>query len=213
MRGKIRLLLGALALLVVVVLAWFFLLNPIRSDVRSTQADIDSERAQLAQAQIELAQAESTREEGKRNEARLLELAKLMPTAEEIPSLVLQIEDLAGQSGIDFTAITPGKIEQSKYADGRILPLELEFTGTFFDLNDFIFRLEAMAAGPGRLLAVKRLELSLGNVENLSPGTSPALLVKMTLYTFLAGGGAKAPAAAQPSGDSGTTDSTAASSQ
>jgi Tfp pilus assembly protein PilO len=207
MSSKIRMLLIALAVVVIAVLAWFFLLDPLRGDIAAVDAQIEQEQARLSEAQIKLAQAEATREEGRRNQARLLELAKMMPTSEEVPSLLLQIQDLADQSGIEFVAITPGDPQESESADYRVLPLDLEFNGTFFDVSDFIYRVEQMASGPGRLLAIKDLQLDLGSGE-LSPGVSPGLNVSITMYAFLAGGEGGTITPAAPSTGSDTTTST-----
>ncbi len=192
MNRMLRLIIVGVVLLLIVVLAWFFLLNPLRSDIADVEASIETERSDLAAAQAQLAQAEATREEGARNRARLLELAKMVPGAPQIPSLLLQIQDLADQSGIDFIAVTPGDPLQS--GDFDIVPLELEFTGTYFDLSDFVYRAEQMVAGPGRLLAVKNLDLQLvqetAESGAASVAVSPDLNVNMTMYAFeMAGAG------------------------
>jgi Tfp pilus assembly protein PilO len=67
----------------------------------------------------------------------------------------------------------------------QTVPLALQFTGTFFDLNDFIYRAEQMAAGPGRILTVKTLSLALVG-EDIAKA-SPRLTVGLTLYAFQQG--------------------------
>jgi Tfp pilus assembly protein PilO len=209
----LRLVLVGVALVVIVLLAWFFLINPLRGDIDAVEASIETEQAALTAAQAELAQAEAIREEGEKNRGMLLELAKMVPEGEQIPSLLLQIQDLADQSGIDFIAVTPGDPIQSGGFD--IIPLELEFTGTYFDLSDFVYRAEQMVAGPGRLLAVKNLDLQLAQ-ESEGTGSevavSPELAVNMTLYAFqmAAPTAATTPAtgSAAPGGSSETTTST-----
>jgi Tfp pilus assembly protein PilO len=186
MNRRLRLALMALGLVVIVVFCWFVLLNPVRGDIAATNASIDTQRTQLAAAQAKLAQAETTRQEGEKNQARLLELAKMVPESEEIPSLLLQIQDLADQSGIAFISITPGDaIAGDSF---QILPMELEFSGTYFDLSDFVYRAEQLAAGPGRLLAIKSLKLQLNNQATTGTASSgsagPVLGVNMTLYAF-----------------------------
>jgi len=216
MSRRIRFVLAALALVVIVALCWFMLLSPIRSDIAATNASIEAERTRLSAAQAKLAQAESTRQEGMKNQGRLLELAKMVPDSEEIPSLLLQIEDLADQSGIDFISVSPGTPTQA--SDFQILPLELGFTGSYFDVSDFVYRAEQMAAGPGRLLAIKTLELLLGQEETAETASGasagPRLTVNMTLYAFVmasspgtapAAGGAATTPATSPSGTTPTT--------
>jgi type IV pilus assembly protein PilO len=186
MSRRIRFVLVALVLVVIVAVCWFMVLSPLRADIATANASIEAERTKLAAAQAKLAQAETTRQEGKLNQARLLELAKMVPDSEEIPSLLLQIQELADQSGIEFISITPGEpVEAGAF---QIIPLQLEFSGTYFDLSDFVYRAEQMAAGPGRLLAVKALALRLASeatTESVSDTSqSPVLGVSMTLYAF-----------------------------
>lgn len=189
MNRKLRLIIGGLALLVVIIAAWFLLLNPVREEIASLEMSIATEEDNLATAQAKLAQAEVTKAEGKQNQARLLELAKMVPLSSEVPSLLLQIQDLADQSGIEFISISPG--QQTDAGGFKILPLSLEFAGTFFDLSDFVYRAEQLVAGPGRLLALKQLDLSLrGDSASIGDGglTSPVLNVSMTLYAFESSG-------------------------
>lgn len=181
MTRNIRLILIGLALIVIIALAWFFLLSPIRADIATTSAQIEDAQSTLAAAQAKLAQAEVTRAEGKKNQARLIELAKMVPPTPETGSLLIQIQDLASQSGIDFMSITPGEpVESTGF---RMDPLVVQFTGTFFNLSDFVYRAEQMVAGPGRLLAVKGLTLQLGET-GAGTSASPILSVNMTIYAF-----------------------------
>jgi Tfp pilus assembly protein PilO len=185
MSRKMRMLLSGGALVVIVALAWFFLISPLRADIDKTDAAIAIQSAKLADAQAELARAESTRAEGKRNQARLLELAKMVPEAGQVPSLLVQIQDLADQSGIEFISVSPGAPKESE--GFQIIPLQLEFSGTYFDLSDFAYRVEQAVAAPGRLLTVKSVELQLGDASDEGSGAvkdSPDLNVSMTLYAF-----------------------------
>jgi len=205
MSKSLRLILGALVIVIIAVLAWFFLLNPIRSDISDTEDAIEEESDLLMTARGKVAQAEATKAEGKRNQARLLELAKMVPASEEVPSLLLQIQDLADQAGIDFITITPGTAVDSQTEEYAILPLDLEFEGSYFAVGDFISRAEQMVGGPGRLLTVKSLELSMLPESEAEAGTSPELQVGMQLYAFLireSAGGSASPA---PGGTTGTT--------
>ncbi|MHB9150906.1 MAG: type IV pilus inner membrane component PilO [Thermoleophilia bacterium] len=172
--------LGGLLLVVILAAHWFLLLSPLRERIADVDQQIATERTQLVQNQAQLAVLERTRLDAQRNEARLIELAKMMPERTELPSLLLQIQDLATESGIEFMTISPGQsIAAGLY---QTVPLALQFTGTFFDLNDFIYRAEQMAAGPGRILTVKTLGLAL--VGEDAANASPSLTVALTLYSF-----------------------------
>jgi type IV pilus assembly protein PilO len=206
--------LAAAGLIIVAAVVWFFVLNPMRAERAKVEAAIQQEHVKQAAAEAKLLRATATRTEGKKNEARLLELAKMVPNDPEIPSLLLQIQNLANESGITFVAVTPGSAVQS--GQYEIVPLQVQFTGTFFDLSDFVYRAEQMVAGPGRLLAVKEVTLET-NVEGtesatqttLTNSSGPILKVTMTLYAFDRGSQAPAGAGAAttPTTAAGTTPS------
>lgn len=185
MSRRVRLILMSIALVAVAALCWFFLLNPLRGQISDTEQAIDDQRQQLAIARTEVAQAEATKQEGRRNQARLLELNKMVPPTEELPSLLLQLQDLADQSGIAFIAVTPGEPRVPQDSTSyQIVPLDLQFSGTYFDVSDFIYRAEQMVAGPGRLLTVKTLGLSAPSGV-AQGGVAPLLDVTINLYAFV----------------------------
>jgi Tfp pilus assembly protein PilO len=218
MSRKMRMALSGVALLVIVAMAWFFLISPLRANIAATDSAIATESTRLAAAQAKLAQAEVTRAEGKKNQARLLELAKMVPINDQVPSLLVQIQDLADQSGIKFISVSPGSPTDSGLF--QMIPLALQFSGSYFNLKDFAYRVEQLVASPGRLLTVKSVQLQLGG-QTTAGSTAPAkagpdLTVSMTLYAFsMDQAGAAPPAvadltAAQPAGAgaAGTTTTT-----
>ncbi len=208
MSRRIKFSLAGAGIVVVALLVFFLLINPIRGEIGELNTRIDEENQQIARLNQELQLAESTRNDGRRNQARLLELAKMMPSSPEIPSLILQLQDLANKAGIKWTQISPG---EGKAVDGttyQIIPLSLNFEGNFYDVTDFIYRAEQMVAGPGRLLAVKDV--------GLTPldATGVKLSVRMTVYAFMiTPSAAPAPAAPATGGGTGGTTTTLVNTQ
>ena len=189
MTRRIKLLLITVGMLAVAVLVFFLVINPIRGEISKLQVEVEQEEGRISKAKIELAAAEATRAEGRRNQARLLELAKMVPLDTELPSLVLQIQDLADKSGITWIRITPGETKDGGTGAYLILPLSLEFSGSYYDVSDFIYRAEQMIAGPGRLLAIKSLGLTVGQASEGSSVTAGTVLdVSISLYAFIVSG-------------------------
>ncbi len=186
MSRRLRLILIAVGILAVALAVFFLLVNPIRGDIDDLNSNIDEENMKIIAAQQELAQAERTQQEGRRNQGRLLELAKMIPNDSEVPSLILQIQDLADKAGIEWIQVSPA---QPSFVEGLgygTLPLSLNFSGSFYDVSDFIYRAEQMVAGPGRLLAVRDLSLTPQAVTG--GGTvafSVSLDVRMSLWAFV----------------------------
>lgn len=166
--------------LVVVAAAYYFLvLSPLRTSIKDTEASIATEQQTLSANKIKLAQMQQTREEAAKNQATLMELSKMLPEATELPSLLLQIQDLATESGIDFMTISPAAPQAAGSIE--IVSLGVSIKGSFFDINDFLYRAEQMVAGPGRLLAVKSVSFALGGDVYAA---SPDLTSQVTLYAF-----------------------------
>ena len=218
MSRKLRLMLSIVVLVVIVAAAWFFLLSPLRADIAETNETITAQQEKLTIAQAKLAKAQTTRAEGKKNQARLLELAKMVPLSTQVPSLLVQIQDLADQAGIEFLAVSPG--EPSEVGGFQIVPLQVQFTGSYFDLSDFAYRVEQLVASPGRLMTVKSIQFKLGGAEaaedeaDESLDNSPTLNVSMTLYAFCmdqtAASGATASSGKTGSASSSSADTTSA---
>jgi Tfp pilus assembly protein PilO len=189
MTKNLKLILGALGIIILAVVVWFFVLSPIRSDISDTEGTIQEEQDLLLTARAKVNAAEATKAEGKKNQARLLELAKMAPASEELPSLLLQIQALADQSGIDFITVSPGEPVESVSGGYLVLPLELEFEkGSYSAVNDFVYRMESLVGGPGRLLAIKSIDLTLDNEEDEAAQTGiTELAASIQAYAFVLG--------------------------
>jgi type IV pilus assembly protein PilO len=179
---RIKLALMGVGILAIGLAVFFLVLNPMRGDISELQAQIEDEQTKIQSAKVELAAAEETRTEGRRNQARLMELAKMIPQDPEIPSLILQIQDLANKAGIEWIQVSFSDVRTAEGSTIGTIPISLQFTGTFYDVTDFIYRAEQMASGPGRLLTVK--DVSLAPNATGSGSVSPDLSVNMTIYAF-----------------------------
>jgi Tfp pilus assembly protein PilO len=144
----------AAALLVVAVVAYWFLIHPKRSEIGGLSDDIEQLENQVRLATVNV----------KKNEpvvrirvADLFALAKAMPDAEDMPGVILEMNSVASAAGIEFISIAP-QAPTTSAAGYRVLPIALKFEGNYFDLTDFLFRLRNLVAvRDGRLAARGRL--------------------------------------------------------
>jgi type IV pilus assembly protein PilO len=180
MKRRTVYILSGIALVAVVVVAWFMLISPLRTKIAETTAQVEAQQKNLATAKAKLARMEETKLQAEKNQGRLIELSKMVPSQDELPSLLLQIQDLATESGIEVMSIAPSK--GSAGQGFEVVLLGLQFNGTYFDVNDFIYRIEQLVASPGRLLAVKDVNLSLAGTPKAN--VSPALTVNLNVQAF-----------------------------
>jgi type II secretory pathway pseudopilin PulG len=180
-------------------------LKKIKADEQSAQSAIDdyNHKVQLARSAPKIRIADIYR------------LAKAMPTEEDMPDLVLELSQLARDSGIRFDSISPQPaVPIGSYT---VLPISVTFNGTFYDLADLLYRLRSLVdVHGGRLDATGRLF----TVDSLSFGESPLkfprIQATLVIDAFIYGSGGAAPATSTPtpatttSTDTTSTDTTAA---
>jgi Tfp pilus assembly protein PilO len=170
----------------------FLLVLPQRHQAADLKSQIADTELQITQAR----QAAAPKLPQPIHVADLFKLVKAMPDNADMPGILLQLNQTAHDSGIDFDAITP----QAPVV-GAVpvqVPISLEFTGNFYDLNDFLFRLRSLVAvrggalqASGRLFSVDSLEFTQGS------GGFPNISAKINVKAYVYGTGA-APAPATP---------------
>ncbi len=135
------LLLGILAAVLLVVGFYFLLLGPLLSRLNEADQQRDTQEAQLAQVQQEVAELEEVRRNSPEIERQLLELSKRIPTQPEIPTLVVQMEEIARSSNVSQLSITPGTPGPPPGGgDFSVVPVTLTFRGTYDEMQDFLLQ-------------------------------------------------------------------------
>ena len=187
---------------VVLIVAWYFLLlSPTLSKVSDTNAQIVSAQAALASAQANVVRLESYKKTAPQSREEIVRLGKMLPTSEGIPSLIMELTKTASASGVDLASITRGSSQTG--SPFGIQTVQLTVTGRFFDVEDFLYRMESYVAfrnaefrAEGRLLEVTTLTMT-GGVASTSGGTAP-LSVSISLSAYLWGAPATATTGGAP---------------
>jgi len=146
----------ALAGLAIVALAgagWFLLVRPKRADAARYSVQVAGVRKEISDRR-----AASTARQARVavKTADLFKLAKVMPAEEDMAAIILELNEVATDAGILFESITPAAPVD---AEGfRALPIQLVFSGDFYALSDFLFRLRQLVqVRDGQLTATGRL--------------------------------------------------------
>lgn len=140
-RDRNILILGLLLIVLLVVAYYFLILSPLLNRLDERAQERDDKEAQLANLQQEVAQLEAIRREAPEIQRQLLELSKLVPTQPEIPTLVVQIEEIADASGVTQLRIEPGTPGSPPGGgDFWVVPITMSFNGTYGQMQDFLLR-------------------------------------------------------------------------
>jgi type IV pilus assembly protein PilO len=161
---------------------WFLLVRPQGGKVSSLKdqaADVQSKIDAYHQQVI------AARSRPKIQVADVYRLAKAMPSKTDMPDVVLELSQLARDTGIRFDSISPQPL--AGIGSYSVLPISLTFNGNFYNLADFLYRLRSLVTvhagrldATGRLFAVDTLTFNEG--ESKFPQIQATLVVDAFVY-------------------------------
>jgi type IV pilus assembly protein PilO len=192
------------AILVVGFAGWFLLVRPqgaklknLKREAVDVQQKIDAYRQQVAAA----------RSAPKIEVADVYRLAKAMPDRTDMPDLLLELSQLARDTGIRFDSISPQP--SAVIGSYQVLPISVTFNGNFYNLADFLYRLRSLVTvHAGRLDATGRLFSVDTLTFNESPLKFPQIQASLLIDAFVYGAGAPAAPAVEPTPAETTTATT-----
>lgn len=211
-RGMI---IGLVAGALVLVLVWYFALYA------PTSKDIDSAKAKTAAAEQEqdslkttLHRLQDLAKTAPQQQAALRTLDAAVPETPDLADFIIQANDIARRSGIEFLSIAPAPPSAGTTAAAGAAPatinLSITIQGGFFQVLDYLKQLEQL----DRLVIVDTLNLGSGSggsssgtgasavASSSSTNGTGSLSVSLTGRMFT-----RAPASAAPGSSSGTSGS------
>lgn len=183
---------------------YFLIVSPKKGEANRLDEEIAATTVELAAARAAVEAQDDTQPI---TVADIFRLATAMPSAPDMPGILLELSRIAEESGIRFKSISP----QSAVAVGTYLsvPIDVTFDGSFYALSDFLFRLRTLVSvRRGELHAAGRL-FSVASVDFAEADTGfPMLAATLKLQAYVYGGNAAAttvppadPSAAPPATD------------
>jgi type IV pilus assembly protein PilO len=192
------------AVLVFGLAGWFLLVRPqgakvtsLKKQATEVQAKIDAYHQQVA----------AVRAAPKIEVADVYRLAKAMPDRSDMPDLLLELSQLARDTGIRFDSISPQTI--APLGGYVVLPISVTFQGNFYNLADFLYRLRSLVSvHAGRLDATGRLFSVDTLTFNESTLKFPQIQATLIVDAFVYGSGVPAQAVIPTTPTTTTTSTT-----
>jgi Tfp pilus assembly protein PilO len=186
------------ALFVATAAGYFLLISPQRSKSSELAKEGEAIEAQIQALRIANAQVRNVEPI---RVADLFRVSKAMPSTDDMPGVLLELNRIARETGISFESITP---QVPADAGGYLRrPIDLIFDGNFYELSDFLYRLRSLVRvrggqleATGRLFTVNSLNFS--ESERNFPRIKATLNISAYVYGTGAPAPAQPPAAAQP---------------
>jgi hypothetical protein len=182
-----KILIPALAAVAAVAAFYFLALSPKRDEATRLDGEIATKQAQLDQARAQAASYEQARANYRTNYTTLTRLGKAVPPDDDVRSLLVQLNDAAERSKVDFHAINVGSgsspsDDAAKPTTGSglapapgtvpvgsagfsAMPFSFGFEGSFFRLSDFFNRLEDFVTVKNEDIDVSGRLLLLGSIS------------------------------------------------
>ncbi len=208
---RAQLALVVVALVAVAALGYLTLVAPKRATASELEREVVAVEAQIAEYRAATPAQEAA---AAAKAAEVFKLAKAMPDTTDMSGVILELSQVAADSGIVFDAITPGA--PALETGYQALPITLVFRGNFYSLSDFLYRLRNLVAvrdgslsARGRLFAVDAVAFSEDDDKSF-----PHVKAELTVSAFVFGAGAadagsaEAPAGGEPAPTETTTTTT-----
>jgi Tfp pilus assembly protein PilO len=229
MTGRDRIVIVVLAALAVVAAAWLLVLAPEREKASKVGAEVSTAQSQLTTAESEVNAARSAEAGYPAAYISLVSLGKAVPTGQEVPSLIFQLEQASNRKQVEFSSITSGGGTGSSSSAAPAvaaaaftqMPFTFVFSGSFFDLyklfqqvNRFTLRTSSGSVQvSGRLLTIQGVQLA-PETSSSGSGTPSSRLtgtITATAYVLPASQVAATATATSPTGAQSTSGSASSS--
>jgi Tfp pilus assembly protein PilO len=160
-RGVLAAIIGGAVLL---TLAWYFLLfAPTSSDLNDTRDDVAAAESQKQELENAIRRLKELSANQTQQEADLRTLRAAIPPTPDLGEFILQANEIASASGIDWLSISPSPPVAS--GANSTIALSIQVDGGFFQVLDYLNRMEDL----DRLVIVDGVSISSG-AENAGSG-------------------------------------------
>jgi len=181
--------------LLLLLLGWFLLVSPQRATAKSNAQATEATLVQIAQVKTEATKVSAPVVQPKQPEIRtayLYKLSKAMPMTTDMPNLLLELNQVVRDSGVQLASISPAPTDSTT---GATL-ITLSVSGDFYSLTDLLYRLRTLVAVRNGGLEVSGRLFSINSVGLTPSGAGRDLNASIALTAFTFGAAVQAATAA-----------------
>jgi Tfp pilus assembly protein PilO len=197
--------------LVVLAIGWFGLIAPENHKASALNKQTADVQKQIADNLAQLAASKNVAAAPKIRVADVYKLAKAMPSTTDMPDVLIQLDQVAQDSGVQLSDISPTPATADPVTGQQSFQISLTVVGDFYTVTDLLYRLRNFVYVRHAALEASGRLFSIDNVS-FAPSDGHKLSANITLHTYVYGtapGAAAAPVAAAPATtDTSSTDTT-----
>lgn len=140
-----QLILVIVGLAAVLVAIGFLLVLPQYQKLGKLDDQIATAQQQVQSSKTLLAQREQIKNRAAETDAKALRLANLVPESPDLPSLIIELQDVAFASGVQLQTFSPAELAaKTGYS---AVPISIGVVGTWSDTVDFLSGLSKIERG------------------------------------------------------------------
>lgn len=167
------------------VLAVVFFILPMFGELDVLQQQRLTAENDRQQAQAVLAELESAKSRSAMTEAQLLKIGTQMPDSPQLPTLIIEMQDIANEAGVDVTNFSPSQPSPATGGQFTEIPMTVQLTAEWSDFLDYLRRINRTT----RLLRVTNVTV---NTAASAETTATAdqeipLTVSLTMKAYVIG--------------------------
>lgn len=197
---------------VVLLAGWMLVLSPKQRTIADLHQQATEVQAQIASDLARAATARSSTQAPTIKTADIYKLQTAMPSATDMPDLLLQLNQTAKAAGVQLQSISPSASTAPPTGPYTTVAVTLAATGNFYSLTDLLYRLRNLVYVRAGTLEANGRIFSINSVSLAPNGKLVTANITLDTYVYGAGTPAPAPAAAPPPSTTTTTTTTASSS-
>ena len=163
-----------------------FVVAPKKVQAKTLQDQTASIEAQIASYKAQAAQPQA--KTPKIKYADVYRLQQALPTSIRVPDLILELDRVAEDAGIQFDSISFPAAPPPAGTPYNPFPVSLSFSGDFYTITDLLYRLRSLVTIRHGTLDASGPLISIDSV-GLTPAASGSKLtatVSLTAYTYAA---------------------------
>jgi Tfp pilus assembly protein PilO len=234
MTARDRLVVMIVVAVVATVAAWLLVIQPKRDQASKLGAQVTTTQQQLDTARATIASVQGDRNAFAANYTAVARLGEAVPADDNVPSLIVQLQNAATRTGVDFRSLqlaagagggpAPASSSTAGAAAARsvtaplppgaavgpagfpVMPFTFTFQGNFFHLSSFFAALDHFVTASNRTVSISGRLMTLNSIS-LTPAAQgfPQITASISATTYLLPSSEGLTAGATPTGPAGAT--------
>lgn len=139
-----KLIISVLIVVVVVIAAVLLLVVPQINRLSTLGAEIDQANADYEAASLLLERRQEAKANAAATESELLRLSNQVPDAPELPAFIIDLQNTANESGLDFARIIPGDPAIEEGEVWTTIPIEITVQGSWADYVEYLRKIRGV---------------------------------------------------------------------